>query len=187
MSLLTPGRNIVLAGLMATGKSTVGRLIAERLGRPFADTDELIEKRTGSSVADYFDQHGERAFREAEAEQIRRVAALRGQVVAVGGGAVLAPTNVTQLRATGDIVLLDADPAALAERVGDARSRPLLAGDAPPAQRLAELRDARTSEYSRAAAFTIDTTDRTPDEIADAVLEWARTQSGLLARDELGP
>lgn len=184
MSLLTPGRNIVLAGLMGTGKTTVGQLVAGRLGRPFVDTDELVASETGMPVADYFAAHGERTFRDVEAEAVRRVAALRGQVIAVGGGAVLEPTNVTQLRAMGDIVVLEGEPEVLAVRVTDPATRPLLQGDVPVAQRLAALREERASAYARAGAHTIDTTDLTPEAVAEAVLEWARTQPGLLARDE---
>src|SRR5690606_37550659 len=139
MSLLTPGRNIVLIGLMGVGKSTVGRLVAQRLHRPFVDTDVEIARAAGRSIAELFAEEGERGFRAREAERIRHVAALRGQVIAVGGGAVLDPSNVTHLRATGDLVLLDADPAELARRVAslpDAGCRPLLAREADPAARL---------------------------------------------------
>lgn len=185
MSLITPGRNIVLIGLMGAGKTTVGRLIAQRLDRPFVDTDDVVEHDAHGSVAEIFAADGERAFRRAEAAAIRSVAALRGQVIAVGGGAVLDPGNVTQLRATGDLVLLDADPATLADRVGDTSTRPLLDGAEDPAAALARLREARAAAYSDAAGHAIDTTGRTPEQIADAVLEWARAQHGLLSRDEV--
>jgi shikimate kinase len=146
-SLLSPGRNLVLVGMMGTGKSTVGRILARRLDRPFVDTDAAIEARTGRTVAQLFAELGERRFRALEAEEVRRVAALRGQVVAVGGGAVLDPANVTHLRGTGDLVLLDGDPAALAARIaaeqGDDPVRPLLAAQADPAAALATLRRAQ--------------------------------------------
>ena len=185
MSLLAPGRNLVLIGLMGVGKTTVGRLVAQRLGRPFADTDEMVAADAGAPVASVFATSGERAFRRLEAEAVRRVATLRGQVIAVGGGAVLDPANVTHLRSTGDLVLLDGDPEALAVRVGDVATRPLLQG-APVAQRLAELRRERAAAYAAAATATIDTTGRTAEEVAAAVLAWARTKPGLLSRDEPG-
>lgn len=186
MTVLTPGRNIVLIGLMGAGKSTVGRLLAEQLGRPFVDTDEVVVTESGRTIPEIFAAEGERGFRREESAAVRHVAALRGQVIAVGGGAVLDPANVTQLRAAGDLVLLDAEPDALAARVGDGGDRPLLAGDDAEA-RLRALREARAGAYADAAGFAIDTTGRSPQDIAAAVLAWARRQPGLLARDELQP
>lgn len=184
MSVLQPGRNVVLIGLMGAGKTTVGRLLADRLRRPFVDTDDVVEREAGSSVTDIFAAEGEHGFRTREAAAIRRVAALRGQVVAVGGGAVIDPENVTQLRGTGDLVLLDADPDTLAARVDDTATRPLLAAADDLAGRLAELRATRDAAYRAAAAESVDTTGRSPAEVADLVLAWARTRPGLLAREE---
>ena len=185
MTVIAPGRNIVLIGLMGVGKTTVGRLLAHVLDRPFVDTDAVVEQEAGTSVAQIFATAGERRFRALEAAAVRKVAALRGQVVAVGGGAVLDPANVTQLRSTGDLVLLDGDPITLSQRVGDAASRPLLSGEADTAARLATLRATRAAAYSAAAAHVVDTTDRQPEEVAETVLAWARAQPGLLSRDEL--
>lgn len=185
MSLLTPGRNLVLVGMMGSGKTTVGRILADRLGRPLVDTDAEVVEDTGRSIPEFFAEHGERAFRAAEAEVIRRVSALRGQVVAVGGGAVTDPANTTSLRSTGDLVWLDADPTTLADRVGDAvEERPLVANSDDLAGRLADIRRQREAAYARAASKTIDTTGKDPEDIAEAVLDWARNQPGLLARDE---
>ena len=186
MSVLSPGRNLVLIGLMGAGKTTVGALVAELLDRPFVDTDAVIERETGQSASEIFAAAGERGFRRIESAAIRRVAAIRGQIIAVGGGAVLDPANVTQLRSTGDLVLLDADPATLAQRVGDGAGRPLLAG-APAVDHLTTLRHQRAAAYGQAAGHTIDTTGMEPAEVAQLVLAWAGRQAGLLSRDELGP
>ncbi len=183
MNLLAPGRNIVLIGLMGVGKTTVGALLAERLARPFVDTDDLVEQEARMAIADIFAASGERHFRQLEAAAVRRVAALRGQVVAVGGGAVLDPANVAQLRSTGDLVLLDGMPTELAARVGQATTRPLLA-DEDAAGRLALLRTERAAAYTSAAVAVIDTTGRSPEEVADAVYAWAQRQPGLLSREE---
>lgn len=178
-------RPVVLVGLMGAGKTTVGRLLAERLGRPFVDTDDLVEEEAGMTIPTLFAKKGERAFRSLESEAVRRVSALRGQVIAVGGGALSAPENATQLRMTGDLVWLDADPAVLAERVGaGAGDRPLLAGTEDVAARLAELHRRRDSDYAAAAAFTVRTDGRAPEEIAEEILDWARHRPGLLSRDE---
>lgn len=185
-AMLTPGRNLVLIGLMGAGKTTVGEMIAERLGRPFVDVDDLVEREAERSVRQIFEEEGERAFRAQEAAAVRRVAALHGQVVAVGGGAIVDPGNRTQLRMTGDLVLLEAPPETLGERLEPkgAGERPLLDGSDDLTARLAELLDRRLPDYERVAAHRVDTAGRSPEEVAGAIVEWARTRPGLLARDE---
>lgn len=186
MSVLSPGRNIVLVGLMGTGKTTVGKALAARLGRPFADTDDIVERETGRSIADIFDGEGERRFREHEAAAVRWVSAVRGQVVAVGGGAVLDPRNVTQLRATGEVVLLTAPADVLRARLEGAGSaeRPLLDGAEDLRARLARLGEERAEAYRSAAATSVDTTGRSVDDIVEELLAWAHSRPGLLSREE---
>lgn len=187
MSPLVPGRNLVLIGLMGSGKSTVGRMVAARLDRPFVDTDAVVEAELGMSVAEVFASQGERAFRAAEAQAIRHVSALRGQVVAVGGGAVVAQDNVRHLKATGDVVLLQAEPAELAARVAAAgvETRPLLADSGDVEARLGALLAARADAYRDAADVTLETGGRTATEVVDDLLAWAVRQPGLLAREEI--
>jgi shikimate kinase len=187
---LVPGRNLVLIGLMGSGKTTVGRLVAERLHRPFVDTDALLEAELGMAVAEVFATRGERAFRAAEAQAIRHVSALRGQVVAVGGGAVVDTDNVLHLKATGDVVLLAAEPAELAARVAGegVQVRPLLAGgdvDVDVEARLAALLAERAQAYRQAADVTLDTSGRTAAAVVDDLLAWATRRPGLLAREEI--
>lgn len=185
MNLISPGRNLVLIGLMGSGKTTVGRHLATRLGRDFVDTDQVVEERTGLSVTELFGD-SERTFRAEEAAAIRHVSALRGQVIAVGGGAVLDPMNVTHLRSTGDLILLDAMAAVLANRVGDTSSRPLLAAFDDTTARLAQLQDERADAYRTAASYVVDTNGKAPDEVATEILAWAETRFGLINRDEVG-
>lgn len=191
MSLLAPGRNLVLIGLMGAGKSTVGELLAEILHRPFVDTDARVEAAAGRTIAELFATAGERRFRQLEAEQIRRVAALRGQVVAVGGGALLDPANATHLRSTGDLVLLDADPGELAARVESqdtvlsSSTRPLLTDAPDTATRLAELRALRDAAYVGSASHVVDTTGLDAPAVAAAVLAWAIDVPGLLSVEEI--
>lgn len=187
MSVLAPGRNLVLVGLMGAGKSTVGRILAERLGRPFADTDALVAERLGMALADAIRASGERSFRRTEAEAVREVAAIRGQVVAVGGGAVVDPANVTHLRATGDVVWLEASAWELADRLaGDGGARPLLDGATGTALagRLEELADQREDAYRAAATHRVATDGLSAEQVADSVLDWALAQPGLLSREE---
>ena len=99
--------NVVLIGMPCSGKSTVGRKLADMLGRPFVDSDEEIEKRIGMKISDYFAQNGESAFRELESEVIRELSKATGTVIATGGGAVLKHQNLRALRSNGKIYFLD--------------------------------------------------------------------------------
>ena len=99
--------NIVLIGMPSSGKSTVGRLLASRLGQRFVDTDELITERIGMSIAEYFEKYGEAKFREVECEVIREFATESSIIIATGGGAVLCPENVSALKQGGRIYFID--------------------------------------------------------------------------------
>ncbi|MEE8601175.1 shikimate kinase [Euzebya tangerina] len=189
MSVNSPGRNIVLIGMMGSGKTTVGRHVAKALGRPFVDTDDVVEGELGKPISQIFDDQGERVFRAAETEAVRRVAAIHGQVVAVGGGAVLDPVNVTHLSSTGDLVWLDAPVHVLMANLtskGEVEARPLLATTGPDRMhaRLAAMREERLEAYHRAATAALATDDRAPEVLADEIIRWAAGQPGLLAREE---
>lgn len=99
--------NIVLCGMPASGKSTVGRILAERYGRELTDTDLLVEEREGESIPEIFAKRGERYFRQAEKEIIREVSAKSGTVIATGGGAVIDPENIAALKENGRIYFID--------------------------------------------------------------------------------
>jgi shikimate kinase len=187
MSVITPGRNIVLIGLMGAGKTTVGRLVADRLGRPFVDTDQVVEADSGRTIAQIFAEDGERTFRQLEAAAVRRVSALRGQVIAVGGGAVIDPANTTSLRGTGDLVWLDTPTSVMAMNVArgaEQGTRPLLAHSTDLHRTLDRLRTERHQAYVRAATTTLQTDGRPAEVLADEVILWAMAQPGLLAREE---
>lgn len=159
--------NIVLTGFMGTGKSTVGRRLAARLGRAFVDTDELIESRHGPIPA-IFAEHGEDRFREVERAVAAELAARDGLVVSTGGRLLLDAANAEALGATGTVVCLVASVDELVRRLQDeADQRPLLAGDDPRA-RIEALLHERRAGYARFAQ--VDTEGRTPDEVVDAVL-----------------
>lgn len=159
--------NIVLTGFMGTGKSTVGRRLAERLGRPFVDTDALIEQRHGP-IAAIFAEHGEAHFRALEREVAAEVAKRRGTVVATGGRMLLDPVNEAALSASGVIVCLHASVEALVARLaGEAEDRPLLRGP-DPAARIRDLLAERAAGYGRFLQVGTDGLD--PDQVADAVL-----------------
>lgn len=160
---------IFLTGLSGGGKSTVGRLVADRLGWAFLDTDALVEEAAGRSVAAIFRDEGEAAFRALEADALERAASADRAVVATGGGA---PAHAAGRRALagGFSVWLAVSPAVAAERLarqGGDEPRPLLEGD--PAERLAALLHARRTAYARADA-SIDVDGLTPEEACAEVL-----------------
>lgn len=158
----------VLVGLPGAGKSTTGRRLAKILAVPFLDSDDAIETATGRTVRALLAEDGEVVFRAAEADAI--TLALDGfvGVLALGGGALGADRTRSSLRATEvPVVLLRADLDTLGKRVGDARTRPLLA-DAPR-ERLAELARARTPLYDEVATFAVDTDGRTPGQVAATI------------------
>lgn len=162
------GPRVVLVGLPGTGKSAAGRRLAKILAVPFADTDDLVEQATGRTVAQVFAGGGEAAFRAVEAEVVAEALASFGGVLALGGGALTTAATRERLAASGaPVALLDAPPAVLLARIGDAGSRPLLRAD--PAARLAALAAERDPTYRACASFTVDTENRTPGQVAATI------------------
>lgn len=117
-------KNIVLIGMMGSGKSTCGQLLAQRLGRPFADCDAEVERASGRSIPQIFAQEGETAFRELERQAVRELAGQPGQVIAAGGGTVLQADNVAALRRGGVLVFLQRPAQEIYDGL-DRKSRPL--------------------------------------------------------------
>jgi shikimate kinase/3-dehydroquinate synthase len=158
-------RNVVLTGFMGTGKTTVGRLLADDLGYRFVDTDALIEERLGP-IPDLFASHGEEAFRAIERAIAVELAGQTGLVISTGGRMMLDPANVRALSANGRVFCLVATPEEVFERVTSdpsAIERPLL--QVPdPRQRIVELMSERDPEYRRFPQLVTDA--RTPDAVA---------------------
>lgn len=158
--------NIVLAGFMGTGKSTIGRLVAEKLTMVFVETDAEIQALAGLSIADIFAQHGEPYFRQIEAEICQRAAAGQGQVISTGGGALLNPMTRDAFIASGLVVCLSCDLDEIIRRVGNDPARPLFR---PDRERLESLLNPRRDLYS-SLPYQIDTTHREPEEIAEEII-----------------
>ncbi|MBN1680786.1 MAG: shikimate kinase [Anaerolineae bacterium] len=158
--------NLVLAGFMGTGKTTVGRMAAARLGMAFVDTDDVIMTRAGCSVAQIFAQYGEAAFRQLEADVCRDLAAQRGYVIATGGGALLDPAVVEAFAAASLIVCLQCTLDEILRRVGDDPSRPLFS---PDRERLARLLAERAALYD-GLPHQIDTTGLSPEQAVEEVI-----------------
>ena len=165
---MTPQRNVVLVGFMGTGKSCVGKLLAERLGLTFLDMDEFIVKRTGKPVPRIFAEDGEPRFRALERGLAAELSARRGLVIATGGGIVLDPHNIKNLSRTGLVVCLSATPEAIETRVGNDTNRPLLASG-NKREKIAALLEKRRPLYA-ALPHHVDTTGLSVGEVADLVL-----------------
>ncbi len=168
------GKNIVLIGYRGTGKSTVGRLLAARIGYGFVSTDELIKECAAQSITDFVAAHGWEAFRDLESRVVEECAKGSGAVIDTGGGVVLRPENVTALRAHGLVVWLTADPAAIAERIQDGDDRPALTEGRTFLEEIAEIVNARKPLYECAADCTVATDGQPPEAIASLILERLR-------------
>lgn len=161
-TLAAKKENIVLTGMPASGKSTVGRLLAELLGREFTDTDTMVEAADGRPIPQIFSEDGEAAFRDMETEAVKKVAAVGGAVIATGGGAILRPENVAALKQNGIVVFLDRP---LGQLVPD-EGRPLSRSEEAIRQRYAE----RYGIYIATADIRIENST-TPQAAAEAVIK----------------
>ncbi len=148
--------NIFFVGLMGAGKTTVGRAVARRLGRPFFDSDHEIEARTGARIPVIFELEGEAGFREREAQVIGELTERDAIVLATGGGAVLRPENRAVLHERGLVVYLRANPHDLWLRTRKDKNRPLLQTDDPKAK-LEALYNERDPFYRECAHFIVET------------------------------
>ena len=144
--------NIYLIGLMGSGKSTVGRPLAQALQREFIDLDTLIEQQTGQSIREIFARHGENFFRDLESACLGEIAKYHQRVVALGGGAILRERNRDLIKSSGFSIYLKVSPEILMERLGDCSERPLHQGldEQANLERLGELLQERQSFYEQA-------------------------------------
>lgn len=148
-------RNIYLIGLMGAGKTTIGRLLAKRMGRKFLDSDHEIEARTGVSIPTIFEIEGEAGFRNREAQTIAELSQQEQLVLATGGGAILNAGTRQRLHDSGWVIYLDVSPAQLFERTRHDRNRPLLQVE-NPLQKLTDLHAQRDPLYRETAHFIVD-------------------------------
>ena len=153
-------RNIVLSGMPASGKSTVGKIVAKQLGRDLIDTDRLIVEREGD-IPTIFREKGERYFRDLESTVIKEVSALSGKVISLGGGAIMRKENVRSLQHNGAIFFIDRSPEYLVP-TGD---RPL----ADKKEKIMRLYNKRIDTYMSTADFIIDG-DCDPEDVADSII-----------------
>jgi len=170
------GGAAVLIGFMGAGKSSVGRVVARRLGAEFLDVDVSIETAAGRSVREIFASQGEEVFREMEKEAIRDAVSVPGRVVAAGGGAFLDPGNRALLTGYAPVVFLDASPETVIARLSRDASRPLLQGGDREA-RVRDLMARRRNSYAE-ADVTVDTDGLTVLQVAGRVIALLGTRKG---------
>ncbi|MGE5663790.1 MAG: shikimate kinase [Deltaproteobacteria bacterium] len=170
------GGAAVLIGFMGAGKSSVGRLLAARLGAEFIDLDARIEASAGCSVREIFASQGEGVFRQMEREAIREAVAGPGRVIAAGGGAFLDPGNRALLKGYAPVILLSASPETVIRRLSLDESRPLL-GDGDREEKVRELMARRRESYGE-ADFAVDTDGRTVRQVAERVAKLLGSRKG---------
>ena len=165
--------NIVLVGYRCSGKTTVGKILAQDLGMDFIDTDQVIEKKTGLSISNYVSQNGWESFRRMEKKIIKKLALKDNLIIATGGGVVIDRDNVKNLKQKGCLVWLKADASVITERMRkeekSGKSRPALSG-ANPLHEIEKVLVERTKFYERASDNIVDTNSLVPEEVAAAIL-----------------
>jgi shikimate kinase len=160
--------NVVLVGFMGTGKSTIGKYLADQLGWIHIDTDQRIETDEAVSIAEIFNLQGESYFREIESRVIREIMGQQGQVISTGGGAVLAEANRQQMLDNSLVVALTADEQTIINRVSRDRNRPLLQGDVR--QKVSQLLEQREHAYDF-AHMQIDTSNLSIEAVIQTIKE----------------
>lgn len=166
MSQRDPAQNIILIGMPGSGKSTVGVLLAKRLGMGFVDTDLLIQEKAGRTLQEIVDQDGYQALRHIEEEVLLNLS-VQHQIISTGGSAVYSAAAMQHLKANGVAVFLDIPLPLVIERIGDHSARGI---SRRPDQSLDELFEERLQLYSRYADLTVSGEGRNQDEVCEAVV-----------------
>ena len=162
--------NIVLTGFMGSGKTTIGKLLSERYGYTFIDTDQYIEEKCGCTIAELFSKKGESYFRQLETDILKELnASLTHAVLSTGGGLPLREENAAELATLGTVIYLQITPEEVMSRLSGDNTRPLLSGD-DPEQKVRDLLTYRTPLYERAADLTIPVTKLTPEYIVEEII-----------------
>lgn len=171
--------SIALIGFMGTGKTVVGKALAERLDKEFIELDALIERKAGKTIPEIFQQDGEVRFRELEIEVARGVAGRKNAVIACGGGLVLNKINIDRLSEECVMVYLTASPRVILKRTSaDKEERPLL-DTTDQALRIRELMRFRKPFYRRAAEITVDTSRLGISSVVDKIIEELKENEGF--------
>jgi shikimate kinase len=172
--------NLILIGYRSAGKTAVGKCLAERLGIPFCDTDEMISRRTGKSVREIVAEKGWEAFRREERIVIKGLTFMHGSVIALGGGALMNPANLELLKGKGLFIWLTADAATIVERMekdgATHEQRPPLKNEDPLSETAALLKE-REPVYRVISDLIVDTAGRSVEEITEEIIKLVREKS----------
>ena len=162
--------NLVLIGYRGTGKSSIGRILADRLGKELVSTDAAIAQRANLAIPDIVTRYGWDHFRDLESQACRELAGKDGLIIDTGGGAILRPENVACLKAGGILFWLTAEVGTIAARIGGDTQRPSLTGTKSFTEEIEEVLRERVPKYEAAADHRIATDGRTLVELADEIL-----------------
>ena len=166
--------NLVLIGYRGTGKSTIGKLVAARLGLEYVCLDDEIVRLAGLSIPEIVRVHTWDHFRDLEEEVVRFCAARDGQLLDTGGGVITRPSNIDRLREKGTVCLLTATVEEIVDRIGSDQGRPSLTGSKSFTDEVAEVLAEREPLYRKAAHFIVDTSNLSPEEVAQEILRKLR-------------
>lgn len=161
--------NVFLIGFMGVGKSTIARFLQKELGFPLVEMDERIVQEQGMSINEIFEKYGEEHFRDIESQLVVDLGNQSASIVSCGGGVVLRPENVQNMKQSGKIVFLKATPQTIYERVKNSTDRPILNGHMN-IEYISELMEKRRKRYEEAADITILTDGKTRDEVCREII-----------------
>lgn len=166
--------NVILTGFMGTGKTSLGKMLAARLGRPFVDIDKKIEDDAQLSIPKIFERYGEAHFRDLERAAVRDLVERRGLVIATGGGTVKDAENLRLLKSSGIVICLTSTPEEIFRRTVRRGERPVLDGGG--SERLETIKRllAERKEFYDRADYQVDTTDWSPIQIIDLICRYLR-------------
>jgi shikimate kinase len=163
--------NLILIGYRGTGKSVVGRIVAQRLKMDYVGMDARIVERAGISIPEIVERHGWPGFRDLESELAAELARQDNLVVDTGGGVIERSENIAALKASGRIVWLTASVETIVARIQDDTQRPALVAGKTFIEEVAEVLEARTSKYQNASQYQIATDELSPEQVADKIME----------------
>jgi len=161
--------NIVLTGFMGSGKSAVGKILAEKLGLGFFDTDAILEENNNCSISEMFSQFGEKVFRQMERDAVKLVSGLDGVVISTGGGVPLNKDNIADLKKNGLIIYLHTAPQEIYNRVKHNQNRPLIKKMLNPLGEIKKMLSERKSAYEN-CDFMVNTEGINPSQVAEIIL-----------------
>jgi len=171
--------NIMLIGYRGTGKTVVGKRLAEVLNKRLVKMDELITEKAGMPIPEIVEKYGWDRFRDLESEIAEEVGKMDNCVVDAGGGVILRNVNVDNLRKRGVIIWLKSDVKTIIDRIKEDQGRPSLTGKRSFTEEVAEVLEQRRKRYEEAADYAIDTSRLTVDEVVDKIIDYLKTKDAL--------